>query len=132
MSGTNGPALAGSGVAPVSDLPERLRAGAQAVRETKREMKPPWNAQMDGVLLQTIPAGVDSQVRIIWRPGTQARPPVLSIRLWMESGPDCFFPRKDVGLEVLAWRLPELGEAVAAALELYYEHVTTVPARRPK
>jgi hypothetical protein len=110
-------------------LPERLRAGAQAVRDSK---PPPYKGEMDGVLLKTIPAGVDSQVRCIWRPGTQTRPPALSIRLWMESGPGCFFPRKDVGLEVLAWRLPELGEAVAAALELYHQHCTTEQTRRAR
>lgn len=100
----------------MTTLADRLRQSAQELRTA--DGPPPDDVQVDGVLLTSIPNGLEHQIRVIWHPARSGRSPRLSIRLWREVAPNRFNPCRDIGIEVLAFRLPALAEAVAAGLEL--------------
>lgn len=106
-------------------LAERLRVGAESLEAAGEQKAGVDDFPVEGVLLATVPSGVDAEVRVIWKPATASRRPVLSIRLWVEVGPGRWRPRRDIGIEILAWRLPELARGVAQALELAESYITT-------
>ena len=104
----------------VNTLSDRLRQSAEGLWRARRPA-PDDVGQAEGVLLGTIPNGIDHQIRVIWQPARNGRAPRLSIRLWRETGHNRFSPCRDIGIEVMAWNLPALAEAVASGLDLAEE-----------
>jgi hypothetical protein len=78
------------------------------------------------VLLRDIPNGRGHVLRVVWRPDPPRGGPHVSIRVWREQSRGkerALTPVGDLGVEVAYFRLPDLAEAIADALELARDNV---------
>jgi hypothetical protein len=108
---------------------ESLRTKAQRLREAlppRRQSTPP---QEQGQRLATIPRPRDdAEVRINWC--EYDGHPYVAIRFWVKGNDGQMWPDKHRGFSVRLHELPDVADAIGAALELAHQHSEGRPASR--
>jgi hypothetical protein len=105
-------------------LADDLRQGAAMLRESIDSVSTAFDTRK--VLLRDIPNGRGHVLRVVWRPDPPRGGPHVSIRVWREQSRGkerALTPVGDLGVEVAYFRLPDLAEAIADALELARDNV---------
>jgi len=116
--------------------PNALRSNAQRLRGAlppRRQSTPPAE---QGRRLATLPRPRDdAEIRLSWC--EYDGHPYLSIRVWVKGDDGQWWPDKHRGFSVRLRELPEVADAIGAALELAAEHLEgrqaprgSVPGRR--
>jgi hypothetical protein len=106
-----------------------LRTQAQQLRARLPERRSGQPPEERGRRLATLPRGKGEEVRISW--DTYEGRPYVSLRLWNQDDSGGWWPTK-CGFTVRIRELPEVGEALATALDLAEEHLGSRPQQRPQ